>query len=649
MKKILLSTAVLFATMGSSWACTLDPNTNCFNASLSGKKMDQLDLHGILLSQADMTKADLSKSNLTRANLKDAKLMGANLTGANLSMAMMFFADLTGANLTGTNFTSASLKGVNFTSANLTDTNFTGAKMDEATFGKAVFCRTLMPNGMINSANCPAEKAGSQANDAQLVNGCAIAPRSVCQNASLAEANLGMANLSGAQLYMANLAQANLFKVNLNRANLTEANFARANFAKSAHKAAKEAYELIAADMASFSQPYQIAIANLQSDLENGKRDARQLAGELKTIVPQLNKEEADARELLSSMKAVREILGDSADRMLAEAGDVANENEAAYIRDLTQRLSVIGRALENEPVERLTALATADPSDEVSCARIWPALIEILKDRISVDLLDRDGADLLRDMRDRRAGLESRLHGDEDNVKNQARHVYQAIHSEISSQVRKITVLNRLGERLKFGNVVGIRIRAERRQELLKTLEEFADQRSLFRNLEDERRPLEEVLSEFFRDALDLKMEGKELLDYRTYMDLAIEARRHDRNWTPAASLSGGESVGCGLAISLMLFRSLAERGEVRASDITPLFAIDEMQRLDGDGQKVVAEFCERENIQVVVTAPELSPQYRCTLYALARVFDPRERLIVRGLRGQHDSAKVAAVATLS
>lgn len=419
--------------------------------------------------------------------------------------------------------------------------------------------------------------------------------------------------------------------------------------AKSAHKAAKEAYELIAADMASFSQPYQKAIANLQSDLENGKRDARQLAGELKAIVPQLNKEEADARELLSRMKAVREILGDVADRMLAEAGDVASENEAAYIRDLTQRLSVIGRALENEPAERLTTLAKADPSDEVSCARIWPALIEILKDRISADLIDRDGADLLRDMRDRRAGLESRLHGDEDNVKNQARHVYQAIHSEISSQVRKITALNRLGESLIFGNVVGIRIRAERRQELLKTLEEFADQRSLFRNMEDERRPLEEVLSEFFRDALDLKMEGKELLDYRTYMDLAIEARRHDRKWTPAASLSGGESVGCGLAISLMLFRSLAERGEVRASDITPLFAIDEMQRLDGDGQKVVAEFCERENIQVVVTAPELSPQYRCTLYALARVFDPTERLIVRGLRGQHDSAKVAAVATLS
>ncbi len=418
---------------------------------------------------------------------------------------------------------------------------------------------------------------------------------------------------------------------------------------KRAHKAAKDKRDLVAADMASFSQPYQSAIAKLQSDLESGKKEAGQLAVELKDAKEQLNKEECNAAELLSRLKLVREILGDASDRMVVDAGDVASESESSYIGDLTRRLTVIARALENEPSARLAAFGNADPSDEVSCARIWPALLEILKDRIPVDLIDQDGADLLRDMHERRDGLESRLQGDEDNVKNQARHVYQAIYSEISSQVRKINVLNRLGESLKFGNVVGIRIRAERRQELLRTLEEFAEQRSLFRNMEDERRPLEEVLSEFFQNALNLKMEGKELLDYRSYMDLAIEAQRHGRNWMPAASLSGGESVGCGLAISLMLFRSLAERGEVRGSDITPLFAIDEMQRLDGDGQKVVAEFCERENIQVVVTAPELSPQYRCTLYALARVFDPAERLIVRGLRGERRPDSGLASASIS
>ena len=401
--------------------------------------------------------------------------------------------------------------------------------------------------------------------------------------------------------------------------------------------------------MASFAQPYHQAIANLKSVLENGKVQVQQLATELKDLAQQFSNCDRAASDLRSRMKTAREILGDAADSMLAVCGDAMSEAEPAYIRDLTQRLLAISRALEKESAERLTAITNADPSDEVSCARIWPALLEILKDRISEDLIDRDGADLLRDMRIRRVDLESRLHGDEDNVKNQARHVYQAIHSEISSQVRKINLLNRLGDSLRFGNVIGIRIRADRRQDLLKTLEEFADQRSLFQNLENERRPLEEVLSEFFRNALDLKMEGKELLDYRTYLDLAIEARRQGRDWTPAASLSGGESVGCGLAISLMLFRSLAARGELRENDITPFFAIDEMQRLDGNGQKVVAEFCEREGIQVVVTAPELSPQYRCTLYALARVFDPTERLIVRGLRGQHDSAKVASAATSS
>ena len=191
MKKLLLGSAVLLAMINSSWACTLKPNTNCYQASLSGQKIEQLDLHGILLGGADLTKANLSKSNLTRANLNEARLNGANLSGTDLSYATMFFANLTGANLTGANFSNAGLKGVNFSEANLTDANFTGAKLEEATFSKATFCRTLMPTGMTNNANCPAEKAaGAAATDALSINGCVIAPRTVCLNASLVEFGL---------------------------------------------------------------------------------------------------------------------------------------------------------------------------------------------------------------------------------------------------------------------------------------------------------------------------------------------------------------------------------------------------------------------------------------------------------------------------
>ena len=98
MKKLLLASVMLIMTSGASWACTLKPNTNCYHASLSGEKMDQKDLHGILLGNADLTRADISKSNLTRANLNEAKLTGANLTGTDLTNATMFFANLSGAN-----------------------------------------------------------------------------------------------------------------------------------------------------------------------------------------------------------------------------------------------------------------------------------------------------------------------------------------------------------------------------------------------------------------------------------------------------------------------------------------------------------------------------------------------------------------------
>jgi len=66
--------------------------------------------------------------------------------------------------------------------------------------------------------------------------------------------------------------------------------------------------------------------------------------------------------------------------------------------------------------------------------------------------------------------------------------------------------------------------------------------------------------------------LSGDELLDYRNYVDLSIEACRKGSGWAPAASLSGGESIGCGLALALMLTRSIAARGEIKVDQISPL-----------------------------------------------------------------------------
>jgi chromosome condensin MukBEF ATPase and DNA-binding subunit MukB len=146
--------------------------------------------------------------------------------------------------------------------------------------------------------------------------------------------------------------------------------------------------------------------------------------------------------------------------------------------------------------------------------------------------------------------------------------------------------------------------------------------------------RPIEEALADYFKTQMDLKIEGQDLLDYRTYMDLVLEVRRKKRDWERASSLSGGESIGCGLAVGLMLARSLAARGEIRVEHLTLLFVVDEVHRLDAMGQRTIIEFGRKEGFQVLVTAAALVPEYKCTLYALSREFIPEERLVIRGVR---------------
>lgn len=169
-------------------------------------------------------------------------------------------------------------------------------------------------------------------------------------------------------------------------------------------------------------------------------------------------------------------------------------------------------------------------------------------------------------------------------------------------------------------------------RHDMLTVLEGFAEQ------LFSEKKPVDVALKEWF-DAVSSKddgisMSGEELLDYRNYVDLSIEACRKGSGWAPAVSLSGGESIGSGLALALMLTRSISAKGEIKTDQITPLFAVDEAHRLDSAGHAVVVDFAKREGFQVIVAAPELTPSYSCILYALNRVFDPQERLIIRGIK---------------
>jgi len=137
--------------------------------------------------------------------------------------------------------------------------------------------------------------------------------------------------------------------------------------------------------------------------------------------------------------------------------------------------------------------------------------------------------------------------------------------------------------------------------------------------------------------------LKGEDLLDYRNYVDFVVEAKWRGKDWASvsSASLSGGESIGCGLALALMLMRSIASRGEIKAEQITPLFAMDEIHRLDDAGVEMIVNLAKRENFQIVVTAQKITPSYDCTLYNLTRSHEP-DQLIIRGIRINAD--KIAA-----
>jgi len=97
---------------------------------------------GCDLTGAYLWKAELQRRNLSKVNLSGAYLRNASLAGADLSNA-----DLTGADLYG-----ADLRMANLRRSDLTGANLSFAK--DANLNEAQFCKTTMPDGVINNRDC---------------------------------------------------------------------------------------------------------------------------------------------------------------------------------------------------------------------------------------------------------------------------------------------------------------------------------------------------------------------------------------------------------------------------------------------------------------------------------------------------------------
>ena len=105
-------------------------------------------------------------------------------------------------------------------------------------------------------------------------------------------------------------------------------------------------------------------------------------------------------------------------------------------------------------------------------------------------------------------------------------------------------------------------------------------------------------------------------LLDYRNYLELEIEVQRGADGWLRAESgaLSTGEAIGTGQAILLMVLISWEEESppSARQGHRSPAACCSwtEAARLDGKSIATLFELCERQDMQLLIAAPEnISP----------------------------------------
>jgi len=110
--------------------------------------LSHVQLWGLLLDRAHLSRVDLFDANLSLADLFGADLSHADLSGADIN-ANLFGADLSGANLSDANLFGANLNGANLSDANLFYADLSGAKgVTQAQLDKAFGANAKLPPGL---------------------------------------------------------------------------------------------------------------------------------------------------------------------------------------------------------------------------------------------------------------------------------------------------------------------------------------------------------------------------------------------------------------------------------------------------------------------------------------------------------------------
>ncbi|WP_417617068.1 chromosome partition protein MukB [Oceanisphaera sp.] len=273
------------------------------------------------------------------------------------------------------------------------------------------------------------------------------------------------------------------------------------------------------------------------------------------------------------------------------------------------------------------------------------------LKARIRHDIIRADDpVEALEEMEVELGRLADELQQREGQLSLSSHEVAAKINTIIRREQNRIRQLNQGLQNISFGLVAGVRLNVNIRDTYARLLEALSDKEGRHQDLfSSKEMSFSEAMGKLFQ-RLNPQLEqgerspqvlGQALLDYRNYLDLDIEVQRGADGWLRAESgaLSTGEAIGTGQAILLMVLQSWEEESRhLRSRDVLPcrLLFLDEAARLDTRSIATLFELCERQNMQLLIAAPEnISPEKGTTYKLIRKVHGKQEQVHVVGLRG--------------
>jgi chromosome partition protein MukB len=423
-----------------------------------------------------------------------------------------------------------------------------------------------------------------------------------------------------------------------------------------------------------------VEIERALSAVAAAQRELQSLAEELGSLRERRRKAEADAadRERLlekektsvgSLERRYAELLEKAAEwqlsptRLEAElAATHSGQESAALLPEARSRREVLldrlSRARGGQALaEELSSLPSAVNDIEGTYLDAWRRVRDWLARRLPSQVAEiEDPLDALERLRDQLALLEERLSRQELDLRGASEDVARGIDVKLRRATAQVRRLNQHLEGVSFGSIRGIRVqmnRLERMDRILKALREGEAQELLFQSA----LPVEEALDEIFRRyGGGGKTGGQRLLDYREYLELAVEVERKASAGFEAVSptrLSTGEAIGVGAALMMVVLTEWERDANLfrnRKSDGTLRFLfLDEANRLSQDNLGVLFDLCESLDLQLLIAAPEVARASGNTTYRLVRRVndDGVEEVLVSGRRalaGEPDALEADA-----